>query len=65
MLKGHQILNRAIVPDLQATLIDQMKSSYISIATDGSNNQGLQKIRLFYIYVSIKANYSYWYFQCH
>ena len=42
--KASCILNRAIVPDLQSILIDQMKTSCYSIATDGSNDQGLQKM---------------------
>ena len=37
-------MSRAIVPDLQAMLIDQMKSSHFSITTDKSNNQGLEKM---------------------
>ena len=53
LLEECQILHRAIVPDLQAMLTDQMKSSFLSITTDRSNNQGLEKmnpitIRLFY-----------------
>ena len=44
--KASCILNRAIVPDLQSILIDQMKTSCYSIATDGSNDQGLQKMNL-------------------
>ena len=42
--KASCILNRAIVPDLQSILIDQMKASCYSIATDGSNDQGLQRM---------------------
>ena len=42
--KASCILNRAIAPDLQSILIDQMKTSCYSIATDGSNDQGLQKM---------------------
>ena len=38
------ILNRAIAPDLQSTSIEQMKTSCYSIATDESNDQGLQKM---------------------
>ena len=38
------ILNRAIAPDVQSILIEQMKTSCYSIATDGSNDQGLQKM---------------------
>ena len=53
-------MNRATVPDLQAMFFDQMKSSLLSITTDRSNNQGLEKMnfitgRLFYIHVYIKA----------
>ena len=33
-----------IAPDLQSILIEQMKTSCYSIATDGSNDQGLQKM---------------------
>ena len=42
--KASCILNHAIVPDLRSILIDQMKKSCYSIATDGSNDQGLQKM---------------------
>ena len=53
-------MNRATVPDLQAMFFDQMKSSLLSITTDRSNNQGLEKMnfitgRIFYIHVYIKA----------
>ena len=34
----------AIAPDLQSILIKQMKTSCYSIATDGSNDQCLQKM---------------------
>ena len=37
--KASCILNRAIAPDLQSILIEQMKTSCYSIATDGSNDQ--------------------------
>ena len=37
--KSTCILNRAIKPDLQATLTDQMRESCFSISTDGSNDQ--------------------------
>ena len=40
LLEGRHILNRQI-PDLQVMFIDQMKKSSFSIATDRSNNQGL------------------------
>ena len=43
-IKASCILNRAIASDLQSTLIEQMKTSCYSIATDGSNDQGLQKM---------------------
>ena len=36
--KASCILNRAIAPDLQSTLIHQTKTSCYSIAIDGSNN---------------------------
>ena len=45
----HQIVrffqnqNIAIVPELQETLVNQMKTSCFCIATDGSNHQGLKK----------------------
>ena len=39
-------MNLAIVPDLQAPVIDQTKIFSISTATDGSNNQGLEKMNL-------------------
>ena len=42
--KASCILNRDIAPDLQSILIEQMKTSCYSIATDGSNDQGLQKM---------------------
>ena len=50
--KASCTLNRATAPDLQSILIDQMKTSCYSIATDGSNDQCLQKtnsvtVRLF------------------
>ena len=35
--KASCILNRAKIPDLQSILIEQMKTSCYSIATDGSN----------------------------
>ena len=61
MLERRQILNRATVPDLQAMLFDQMKSSCFSITTDRSNNQVLEKINLviegiFYMHVYIIAS---------
>ena len=42
--KASCILNRAIAPDLQSILIEQIKTSCYSIAIDGSNDQGLQKM---------------------
>ena len=42
--KASCILNRAIAPDLQSISIEQMKTSCYSIATDESNDQGLQKM---------------------
>ena len=52
--KASCILNRAIALDLQSILIEQIKTSCYSIAIDGSNDQGLQKmnpvtVRLFNI----------------
>ena len=38
------ILNRAIKPELQKNLINQMKKDCYSISTDGSNDQGLKKM---------------------
>ena len=42
--KASCILNRAIAPDLQSILIEQIKTSCYSIAIDESNDQGLQKM---------------------
>ena len=42
--KSTCILNRAIKPDLQAKLTDQMRESFFSISTDGSNDQNLEKM---------------------
>lgn len=42
--KASCILNRAIVPNLQSTLVEQMQSSCFSIATDRSNDQSLKKM---------------------
>ena len=42
--KASCILNPVIAPDLQSILIEQMKISCYSIATDGSNDQCLQKM---------------------
>ena len=42
--KASCTLNRAIAPDMQSILIEQMKTSCYSIATDGSNDQALQKM---------------------
>ena len=39
-----RIYNRVIAPELQKTLVNQMKTSYFSIATDYSNDQELEKI---------------------
>ena len=39
-----RIFNRVIAPGLQKTLVNQMKTSYFSIATDDSNDQELEKI---------------------
>ena len=55
------ILNRAIKPELQKKLINQMKKDCYSISADGSNDQGLKKmkpltIRLFYINQHMVAN---------
>ena len=44
MLEERQILNLATVPHLQAMFIEQMKSSRFSVATDRSDNQGLEKM---------------------
>ena len=38
------ILNGALAKELQATLIDIMKNNPFSLATDGSNDSGLQKM---------------------
>ena len=38
------ILNRAIKPELQKNLINQIKKDCYSISTDGSNDQGLKKM---------------------
>ena len=40
--KASCILNRA--PELQKILVNQMKTSCFSIVTDGSNDQGLEKM---------------------
>ena len=42
--KSTCILNRAIKPDLQAKLTDQMCELLFSISTDGSNDQNLEKM---------------------
>lgn len=39
-------MNRAIKPDLRAKLTDQMRESFFSISTDGSNDQNLEKMNL-------------------
>ena len=51
LLERRHILNRQI-PDLQAMFIDQMKKSSFSIATDRSNNQGLDYVYPIYAYPS-------------
>ena len=38
------VLNGAIVSDLQSPLVEKMKSAVYSLATDGSNDQNLQKM---------------------
>ena len=43
-IKVSSILNSAIAPELQETLVNQMKTSCFCIATDGSNHQGLKKM---------------------
>ena len=55
------ILNRAIKPELQKKLINQMKKDCYSISTDDSNDQGLKKmnpvtVRLFEINQHMVAN---------
>ena len=55
------ILNRAIKPELQKNLINQMKKDCYSISTDDSNDQGLKKMnpvtaRLFEINQHMVAN---------
>ena len=55
------ILNRAIKPELQKNLINQMKKDCYSISTDDSNDQGLKKmnpvtVRLFEINQHMVAN---------
>ena len=42
--KSTCILNRAIKPDLQSSLLEHIKNNYFSISTDGSNDQGLSKM---------------------
>ena len=42
--KSSCILNGAIYPDLQQSLIDEMKVSVFSLSTDGSNDQNLEKM---------------------
>ena len=42
--KSSCILNGAIYPDLQQSLIDKMKVSVFSLSTDESNDQNLEKI---------------------
>ena len=55
------ILNRAIKPELQKKLINQMKKDCYSISTNDSNDQGLKKmnpvtVRLFEINQHMVAN---------
>ena len=42
--KATCILNGAIPPDLQSTLVEKMKSAVYSLAIDGSNDQNLEKM---------------------
>ena len=42
--KSTCILNQAIKPDLQSSLLEHIKNNYFSISTDGSNDQGLSKM---------------------
>ena len=42
--KATCILNGAIAPDLQSSLVEKMKSAVYSLATDGSNDQNLEKM---------------------
>ena len=42
--KATCILNGAIAPDLQSSLVEKMKSTVYSLATDGSNDQNLEKM---------------------
>ena len=42
--KSTCILNRAIKPDQQSSLLEHIKNNYFSISSDGSNDQGLSKM---------------------
>ena len=42
--KSSCILNGAVYPDLQQSLIDKMKVNVFSLSTDGSNDQNLEKM---------------------
>ena len=42
--KATCILNGAIAPDLQSSLVEKMKSAVYSLATDGSSDQNLEKM---------------------
>ena len=42
--KSSCILNGAIYPDLQQSLVKQMQQSVISLSTDGCNDQNLEKM---------------------
>ena len=44
--KTTYILNGSIAPYFKATLVDVMKSQPFSIAIDGSNDSGLEKMNL-------------------
>ena len=44
--KAFFILNRAIYPDLQQSVTEEMKVSVFSLSTDGSNDQNLEKLNL-------------------
>ena len=45
--KATCILNDAIAPDLQSSLVEKLKSAVYSLATDGSNYQNLEKMNPF------------------
>ena len=44
--KAFFILNRGIYPDLQQSVIEEMKVPVFSLSTDGSNDQNLEKLNL-------------------